>query len=510
MSGVAPQGIFDSEESVLKALSVIRNSILQPEEKSHLRDLFLDYAGEISEDRRNTLRTEIYNKLQPHASALPTLVIPNETVLSKEEITSGEGTSTEAPLLSKIGTQRPIPSFKAPSIVKTTTPSSTSESVEITPKEMVSTAIEPAAVSIPTSPEPVTAPTADIPASAPLNLRARIDTIKHDINGKVGNPVNLINADEKVGREYMSALLDAMKSASGGGGEATAAVRLEAAYQAALALIKNMPTGSVSVSNTSEVKEEPLETRKEIETPSPTIATEPIPAMPVTEPVALDTPLENTEETEVSKEPEPTRSYGLYHQPIDVTDEITAEEKLLKEKESPQQETKETPKDTSSERRVKIDLPKVSFNETKKSQSLHSLKDEMALPEQMAKVKAEGEKRAEAAKKPITDLKSPEVQSGLEQLLSEWKLFRSSGFLGTGPKGIEHPLYKKISVLPMAAVVAGRFEGVTPEIKQSLTDYMNGWRYEQGIIHEMGETFENYLRRVIKQILTRQRLSISS
>ncbi len=102
------------------------------------------------------------------------------------------------------------------------------------------------------------------------------------------------------------------------------------------------------------------------------------------------------------------------------------------------------------------------------------------------------------------------MQAGLEQLLSEWKLFRSSGFLGTGPKGIEHPLYKKISALPMAAVVAGRFEGVTPEIKQSLTDYMNGWRYEQGIIHEMGETFENYLRRVIKQILTRQRLSISS
>ena len=59
--------------------------------------------------------------------------------------------------------------------------------------------------------------------------------------------------------------------------------------------------------------------------------------------------------------------------------------------------------------------------------------------------------------------------------------------------------------MPMAAVVSGRFEGVTPEIKRHLSDYMTGWRYEQGVMHEMGETFENYLRRVIRQVLERQR-----
>jgi hypothetical protein len=56
----------------------------------------------------------------------------------------------------------------------------------------------------------------------------------------------------------------------------------------------------------------------------------------------------------------------------------------------------------------------------------------------------------------------------------------------------------------MAAVIAGRFEGATTPIKQSITDYMNGWRYEEGITHEHGETFEHYLRRVVRHILNKQ------
>ena len=34
---------------------------------------------------------------------------------------------------------------------------------------------------------------------------------------------------------------------------------------------------------------------------------------------------------------------------------------------------------------------------------------------------------------------------------------------------------------------------------------MNGWRYEQGLIYEQGETFEHYLRRVIRHILDLQK-----
>jgi hypothetical protein len=100
---------------------------------------------------------------------------------------------------------------------------------------------------------------------------------------------------------------------------------------------------------------------------------------------------------------------------------------------------------------------------------------------------------------------SKEVDDGLEQLLAEWSIFKKSGLFGTGPKGHEHPLFKKMAPLHIPLLLAGRFEGATQEIKQSVTDYMNGWRYEQGIIYQQGETFEHYLRRVIRHILDLQK-----
>ncbi len=56
----------------------------------------------------------------------------------------------------------------------------------------------------------------------------------------------------------------------------------------------------------------------------------------------------------------------------------------------------------------------------------------------------------------------------------------------------------------MPLILSGRFEGSTAEIRQSITDYMNGWRYEQGIIYEQEETLEHYLRRVIRHIIDSQ------
>jgi hypothetical protein len=102
-------------------------------------------------------------------------------------------------------------------------------------------------------------------------------------------------------------------------------------------------------------------------------------------------------------------------------------------------------------------------------------------------------------------LYTPEVEEGLNQLMSEWSIFKKSGIFGTGPKGKEHPLFKKMATLQIPLLLAGRFDGATQEIKQSVTDYMNGWRYEQGLIYEKGETFEHYLRRVIRHILDLQR-----
>lgn len=125
-------------------------------------------------------------------------------------------------------------------------------------------------------------------------------------------------------------------------------------------------------------------------------------------------------------------------------------------------------------------------------------------PEKISELKERAGRLAEEAKRPITELNDEKVTAGLRQLLSEWKLFKGTGWLGRGPSGMDHPLYQRLAKLSMAAVIAGRFEGATPEIKQTLTDYMNGWRYEQGIVHEMSEPFERYLRRVVFHILKRQ------
>ena len=71
-------------------------------------------------------------------------------------------------------------------------------------------------------------------------------------------------------------------------------------------------------------------------------------------------------------------------------------------------------------------------------------------------------------------------------------------------RDVSIPCLKKLAPLQIPLLLAGRFEGATQEIKQSITDYMNGWRYEQGIVYESGETFEHYLRRVIRHILDLQ------
>jgi hypothetical protein len=102
-------------------------------------------------------------------------------------------------------------------------------------------------------------------------------------------------------------------------------------------------------------------------------------------------------------------------------------------------------------------------------------------------------------------LYTKEVDDGLQQVLCEWKLFEKSGLFGTGPRGREHPLFKTLAPLSIPVILAGRYDGDSPKIRQDITDYMNGWRYEQGIVYNPGESFEHYLRRVIHHILELQK-----
>jgi len=562
MNAVAPSGdlnvaknsdtdIFGGEAGVVKALSTLRQAAISPTDKDSLRNLFLTYAGENDEVKRLSIKDQILEQIKKHPQ-LSSLVVKGSE--GEKTITQKDSSNSSAKVSSSLGQTRPTPNFVTTSassekvvekdvpapivpqakeaevvaekVVPVTAPAPATPPPAPQPSEPTPPApkeVEPTPVSAPTpapTPEPTT-PTAPV-----TDVRARIEAIKHDINGRVGNPVNVINADEAIGREYMSALLDAMKRSSAGGGTESLP-RLEAAYKATLDLIIEKGLGHPT--------DTPKETKPaEAETKAPEIPTTPQPEVPapkITEPeptpeVQAPTPMpEPAIEPTPEKVTPPQQSEGLYHKPSDEIEAGVAPEdnklssfasKFFKSPEDTKQDKERVqaaPKTAIADlRKIEVKAsPSVSPDSHPTPQStqpdkLQPLQNSSAtLPEKMAAIKSASAKREEEAKKPITDLQAPQIEAGLRQLLSEWVLFKKSGFLGTGPSGIDHPLYKKLASMPMAAVVSGRFEGVTPEIKRHLSDYMTGWRYEQGVMHEMGETFENYLRRVIRQVLERQR-----
>lgn len=297
---------------------------------------------------------------------------------------------------------------------------------------------------------------------------ARINVIKREVNTLVGNPVNLIDEHNEIGREYMNALLDAMKkTAIGVEGQELARVmsRLEAALQGVTDTFQPGQESEATVVVT------PPEIKTVIEAVKEDKASVPGPESVVPE---LNTP-------------EPTKRV------LKVASVATPSEEALAAQSGFTQ-----PEDGSVRQAVQAEATESPrFTPVAKAQKLDSL------------LAAQKEEQQAALRSHQQDVQTnpfmtEDVTQGLYQLLSEWKLFKSSGLFGTGPSGNEHPLYKKLAPLTMAALLAGRFEGATPEIRQNIAEYMNGWRYEEGITHELGETFELYLRRVIRHILDKK------
>lgn len=101
-----------------------------------------------------------------------------------------------------------------------------------------------------------------------------------------------------------------------------------------------------------------------------------------------------------------------------------------------------------------------------------------------------------------------EVTQGLEQLLSEWGIFKKKsgllGMLGVGSIGIEHGLYKKISGMPVLDILAGGKKGasVPAYAVKDIRAYVAGWKEDYGVEPNQDETFELYLRRMIDHILS--------
>lgn len=510
------------ESDVLELLRRIHLSTLTPEEKNQLRDLVFDTRFGTKAPVDEAFITTFVRFGFTIAAHDDTQVAPPVSPIS-EPVPS---VPIEKPTLGRLGNTRLAPRF-TPLVVPTpivvpeivTVPSATPITLE--PSEVISVvdtvltpqptieSVEPQSAvveTVPPAPLPIDKAEAeaievtkesDTPLPDTSEMAERIAAIKREVNGLIGNPVNLIDVNNEVGREYMNALLDAMKKSGGG-----------VAVQEVQRAMARLERSFVAVKETLDVHQARGATTDVV----PEVPTVPEPVAVVVPggyaAVALETPDAPTATPDVMIEDRP-RSRILSVTGTDGVSQNTESEAVDGERvaiATSWQTNTETPVPPAT-----VVVPRDSETEpspqrTEGTGGITSVAKEKQLKELMqqrkeAEIASAAERRAASANNPLM---ADEVTSGLQQLLSEWKLFKSSGIFGTGPSGYEHPLYKNLSQLTMAAVLAGRFEGATPEIKRSITDYMNGWRYEEGITHVTGETFEIYLRRVIRHILDTQ------
>jgi hypothetical protein len=515
--------VFDLETQagITQLLVSIRASELSSIQKSELRDLVFLYTNG---GKDQSVRLSLEQKLSQHH------ITPVQKKVDASVATSQESV-TQPPR--QIGKFRAAPSFAVHKVPVTPAPIVASE-----PIEREAPVAEPVVEAVPIPPPPPEAPVIPVfvepepvsvlpeipvaPQSTPEEVDVmpippvirpldegqyldRIREIKAAVNEKVGNPVNLVDIDNAVGREYMAALLDAMKKINTGSSAGSAMTRLEAAYASVLQAIEhhNNPEASHAAPAEPEVHEMsmPAATPLMYEEESEPEIIDAAPAAPL-----ISYP-EFSEES-----PSPMPAYQEFAQPAPPPFEPVQEEQYSA--------TPHVEEEASSFGAVSVQSHHVqnegvsgwdAAQSVPISEPTHPHAAAAFAPLSQAK-----EKPLSIDDLPTTPTTRPEVSAdgilyekevddGLQQLLQEWSIFKKSGLFGTGPKGREHPLFKKMAPLHIPLLLAGRFEGATQEIKQSVTDYMNGWRYEQGLIYQQGETFEHYLRRVIRHIIDLQK-----
>ncbi len=363
-------------------------------------------------------------------------------------------------------------------------------------------------------------PTEPAPRVAVARIE-RIRVIKSDVNARVGNPVNLVDADNALGREYMSALLEAMKLLSSASevDSVKAMDRLESVYRKVLELLAtrekvaatDVPRESLPVSlPAAEIIQPKAVVVEPVINQAPAAEPAAVVNVPVPAPMAPKVESENlvltadtdylsrSKVTNRATEMPATTNWNMSEKTVMPSNGMTSVAQSVMPKEAVTIERMST-SPAEQLRPIVSSVTPVYTPET--AQSVNNITPLRAITELPT---ADEVSAVEAMSS--NPLYTKDVDAGLEQLLGEWAIFKKSGLFGTGPKGREHPLFIKIAQLPVPLILSGRFEGSTQEIKQSITDYMNGWRYEQGIIYEANETLELYLRRVIRHIIDLQKM----
>ena len=508
----SPKGLTDM-------LQAARQS-LKDEAYAAFRDTVLEYAQGGGTDQE--LRKRIEEVSKP-------FVVRNIKVVQETPRTAAPKVTGGDMPKNFVGMARPLPTFHIGATPKT----------ERKPEQKIET--KPVAFVPPNLPvgdmpnmgevrrEPVTPVSVPVPEvkvekSAPVSrpqvrsiqtvdeYKARILEIKRTVNAQVGNPIVLMDSGDGIGREYMTALLGAMKAVSG-----TAPGTLQSSME-------RLEKAFVAVSNLGDT------IQKAEESEVGDVTKEKIPPVPTTD-------VSKAETKDPEPDIQPLRATSAPIMPIRETVQIREEKPEIKvpvahaipEREEPErsplppkmQESKPAPEKRTVEVRTPLrassaPIPSITEMPRIERHVPEKVGDTSLAVKDGSKHNAKGVGRSGYdvtipgdVDTPVPaivkdDLHAPEIEAGLDQLLREWSIFGGAGLFGTGKGGREHPLFKKIAPLPMEMVVSGSYEGATKEAILSVRDYANGWRHEQGVAYAPSESFENYLRRVIKRILKRQ------
>ncbi len=369
-----------------------------------------------------------------------------------------------------------------------------------------------------------TAATTVVTQPVPPNYAARIQEIKHEVNALVGNPVNLIDINNAVGKQYLSALLQAMKKTTAGTREEAAASlsALETAFESVQLVLKN-----------------PTETKVVVSEFEQSAVTEPVPVINnvAVPPETLSEPVSEAQQAELAAPSVSTESESIHENfANDLTRNVQTDESDLNNSTESSNERNKIPLQqipdhgfsvpsepimrSMPDTQLPVPPPRPTIQSTAVPQSDEALVeteiDVAGRVEQVQKkvhalnpetVRLETGANTTLSMVDASDTKdflfTPAIDSGLQQLLSEWKIFKNSGLFGMGPSGADHPLYLAMKNVTMMAVTKGAFVGADTEINQSIYDYLNGWRYELGVMHQPTESFEHFLRRIVFHVLER-------
>jgi len=506
-----------SWQGLTKLLKAGKESGMSPEAYAEFRDLVLSYAGgggtdKDLESKITSLTTSfgIQAESAIESKSVQKLKVQSDVLHREPETVTGNAYAEVRKTSKSFGISRARPQFgtqevltkeekerqEVPHNLPTVTPPPKSEiekaapaptpvrtTVEQVEKSEVVEKKEPA-------PQPPVSVTANTAPQSVEDYKARILEIKHTVNAQVGNPVSLVDEGNPVGRGYMSALLSAMKAVNGvaPGTLISSMQELEAMFKKIMALpakgaVFQKETGSADVPAPVE-QEKPAEVVTEIKSVPQKIQPPILKKQEVTpipeEKVIPATPSVSTK----SVRSVPTGSHVI---PSLSSDGEVSKKRLEPESVDSLPISQMATKEASTEIRESHEV---------------STKTQVAVEPARPKIQI-GEKNS-VPLGVTDDANTPQIDIGLNQLLSEWKLFQSSGVFGTGSGGHEHPLYKKLAPLPMSMIMSGSWEGAQKEVLFSIRDYVGGWLHEQGVAYLPDESFEHYLRRVVKRILRRQ------